>query len=355
MNKRNLAVALMLGTVLTNASAQTEVTTGVMNGKDYGVTYLLPYTQIELKVQITKHTYTPGEFCRYAERYLRMTDVQTEAREYWTLNSLQTRIIGLPDKDRVYFVKMKDKTVAPLMELTEDGIVRSINLPFSGKKANRQTTEEQPKEADIDPRNFLTEEILMAGSRAKMAELVAKEIYNIRESKNAMLRGEADNMPTDGAQLKLMLDNLNLQEKALTQMFTGKEATETHTQTLRITPREVTDEVVFRFSTLLGMLEADDLAGEPIYLTIADLHTPDLSAPVEEKKKELEGIMYNVPGRARITLTYQDRRLFDDELPVTQFGTQEYLSPVLFNKKSTTKVLFDTQTGALLKIDREEK
>ena len=32
----------------------------------------------------------------------------------------------------------------------------------------------------------------MASSTAKMAELVAKEIYNIRESKNALLRGPAD-------------------------------------------------------------------------------------------------------------------------------------------------------------------
>lgn len=31
----------------------------------------------------------------------------------------------------------------------------------------------------------MTEEILIAGSTAKMAELVAKEIYNIRESKTA--------------------------------------------------------------------------------------------------------------------------------------------------------------------------
>ena len=35
-------------------------------------------------------------------------------------------------------------------------------------------------------------------------------------SKNALLRGEADNMPKDGAQLKLMLDNLNQQETAMT-------------------------------------------------------------------------------------------------------------------------------------------
>lgn len=54
-----------------------------------------------------------------------------------------------------------------------------------------------------------------------MAELVAKEIYNIRESKNALVRGQADNMPKDGAQLKLMLDHLDEQEQAMTEMFSG--------------------------------------------------------------------------------------------------------------------------------------
>lgn len=64
-----------------------------------------------------------------------------------------------------------------------------------------------------------------------MAELVAKEIYNIRESKNALLRGQADNMPSDGAQLKIMIDNLNLQEEAMTKMFsrhTGKRRKDIH-------------------------------------------------------------------------------------------------------------------------------
>lgn len=172
-------------------------------------------------MQATKHTYTPGEFCRYADRYLRLNNVSAEPEEFWTLDKIETRIAGVPDKDNVYFVKMKDKTVAPLMELTEDGIVRSINIPFSGKPAAK-TPEAKATESSIDPRSFLTEEILMSNSSAKMAELVAKEIYSIRESKNALLRGEADNMPKDGAQLKLMLDNLNQQETAMTEMFSGK-------------------------------------------------------------------------------------------------------------------------------------
>lgn len=172
--------------------------------------------------------------------------MSAEPEEFWTLDKIETRIAGVPDKDNVYFVKMKDKTVAPLMELTEDGIVRSINIPFSDKPATK-TPEAKATESSIDPRSFLTEEILMSNSSAKMAELVAKEIYSIRESKNALLRGEADNMPKDGAQLKLMLDNLNQQETAMTEMFSGKIKKEPKTFTIRLTPKEMKDEVAFRF------------------------------------------------------------------------------------------------------------
>lgn len=211
--KRIIQLAGLL-LLTTGTYAQTEVTAGVMRGKDYGVTYLLPKTEIQLTIVATKHTYTPGEFCKYAEQFLKLTSVSPLSREYWTLDKIQTSTIGVPDKDNVYFVKLKDKTVAPLMELTEDGIVRSINMPYSGKKEKKQASAPLNAASEtLDPRTFLTQEILMASSSAKMAELVAQEIYNIRESKNALLRGEADNMPKDGEQLKLMLDNLNRQEK----------------------------------------------------------------------------------------------------------------------------------------------
>ncbi|MGI6794552.1 DUF4831 family protein [Bacteroides sp. KG68] len=348
--KKNIVILSAL--LLTTASmAQTEVTTGVMRGKDYGVTYLLPKTEIELVLQTTKHTYTPGEFCRYADRYLRLNNVSAEPQEYWTLDKVESRVIGLPDKDNVYFVKMKDKTVAPLMELTEDGIVRSINIPFSGRQT-ATPPEAATSENSIDPRSFLTEEILMSNSSAKMAELIAKEIYSIRESKNALLRGEAENMPKDGAQLKLMLDNLNQQERAMTEMFSGKIKEEPKTFIIRLTPEEKQNVVAFRFSKKLGVVADTDLAGEPYYLSITNLKIPDISAAGESKKK-VDGIAYNLPGKAQLILVHNNKKLLDEQLPVTQFGTVEYLAPVLFNKNSTIKVMFNTATGGLIKVDRE--
>lgn len=71
------------------------------------------------------------------------------------------------------------------------------------------------------------------------------------------------------------------------------------------------------------------------------------------RQKKVDGVAYNLPGKAQVTLVYNNKKLFDDQLPITQFGTVEYLAPVLFNKNSTIKVLFDTATGGLIKVDRE--
>lgn len=93
-------------------------------------------------------TYTPGEFSKYADRYLRLTDVSGEPQEYWELVSVKAKSVGIPDSEHTYFVKLKDKTVAPLIELTEDGIVKSINVPLSpkvGSDATRHDTEKEDK------------------------------------------------------------------------------------------------------------------------------------------------------------------------------------------------------------------
>ena len=48
MKKKMIWVAGIL--IATSAYAQTDVSTGIMRGKDYGVTYLLPKTEIEIVV-----------------------------------------------------------------------------------------------------------------------------------------------------------------------------------------------------------------------------------------------------------------------------------------------------------------
>ncbi len=65
MKKLIIAAGLLMAT---SAYAQTEVLTGVTRGKDYGVVYSLPKTQIELEIKANKVNYTPGEFSKYADQ-----------------------------------------------------------------------------------------------------------------------------------------------------------------------------------------------------------------------------------------------------------------------------------------------
>ena len=65
MKKLIIAAGLLM---TTSAYAQTEVLTGVTQGKDYGVVYSLPKTLIELEIKANKVNYTPGEFSKYADR-----------------------------------------------------------------------------------------------------------------------------------------------------------------------------------------------------------------------------------------------------------------------------------------------
>ena len=348
MKKGLIAVGLLVSL----SGAAQDVSTYTPGTLGEGVVYYLPKTEIELQVTATKVVYTPGEFCQYADRYLRMTGISSKPEEYWEINHIKVSSVGVPDPDNAYAVKLKDKSAASQVELTSEGIIKAINTTSPVEKTPATKITDMARKR-IDPRSFMTEEILMAGSTAKMAELVAKEIYNIRESKNALVRGQADNMPKDGEQLKIMLANLEEQEAAMTEMFSGTLNKDEKIFNIRLTPdKEMDNEVAFRFSKKLGIVANNDLAGEPVYITLKNLKT--VNVPEDDGKKKVDGIAYNVPGKAQVILTEGKKQWFNGELPVTQFGTIEYLAPALFNKKSTVQVTFNPDTGGLIKVDREE-
>ena len=351
MIKKGLIAIGLFATISMHAQDVSNYTPGVT---EEGVVYYLPKTILEIKVNATKVTYTPGELCQYASRYLRLPNISSKPSEHWELQSVQVQSIGVPDKQKVYAIKLKDKSAASQVELTEEGIIKAINTTAPQEKpAPQAPTIEKPKR--IDPRSFMTEEILLAGSTNKMAELIAREIYNIRESKNSLTRGQADYMPQDGAALKLMLNNLETQEKAMTEMFAGFTERTEQTFTFYVEPeKEIKDEVVFRFSNKLGVLKSDNLAGEPIYISITNENSLPPANEEEKAKKKLEGVIYNIPGKATVSLRGNGKQLANEECQLTQFGETEVLVDNLVNKKVNTRVIFNPVTGGIVKIDKDQ-
>ena len=190
-----------------------------------------------------------------------------------------------------------------------------------------------------------------------MAELTAREIYDIRDSKNALNRGEADFMPKDGEQLRIMLDNLNTQDRLLSSLFCGTTVKDTAEVVFTLCPeKEVEHQVLFRLSKQLGVVDADDLAGTPYYINIRDLKTVPAEEPVEgKKKKEKEdGIYVNVPSKIAVSVSQGNEEIANAEFPAGQFGHVELLSGDLFNKRFTTHLRLNPVTGAVDKLEAEQ-
>lgn len=331
------------------AAAQTDVSPYTPGVTEEGVTYFLPRTAIRVVVTAEKQVYTPGEACMYADRYLRLSQVSQKPYTKWSIKNIDAAPYGVPDTLKAFSIQLKRRTTAPLVSLTPGGILLSINT-----EGEEEALPALPKAADppkrLNPKDYMSQDILVAGSNAKIAELAADEIYDIRECRSALAKGEADNMPKDGAQLKLMLDQLTLQETALLQLFKGTVDTYTEVFTMDFVPEEITDRMVlFRFSEKLGVLDNDDLAGDPVYLSMKSMNA--IPHPADKKKdKPGKGVCYNVPEQVEVSVFNASKEFCKKEFPMGQFGNVEVLSDVLFDKKTTTQVKFYSSNGGIKQL-----
>lgn len=346
--------------------AQTTVATYSPGISTEGATYYLPKTAINVSITTEKTTYTPGELCQYADRYLRISNISDKESVVYSIKSVTLSTEGLPDASKLYHILFATNSVAPLVALTESGILQAINttVPETPAAEVAPAAPAQTKKV-LSARSYMTEEMLMTGSKAKLAELVAKEIYTIRESKNLIMRGQSEYMAKDAESLQIILAGLQEQEEALTQLFTGTTSVETATETYQVIPEGDADRVILgRFSRKLGLLHGDDLAGAPLYIDIRSKQV--VPAPVEQPVAETtktkkgkkakdqnlqDGLVYNLPGKAAVKVYTNTQTLAEEVLTLAQFGNIETLSSTLLTKKKDVKILLDPVTGALLKVE----
>jgi hypothetical protein len=355
MKIKILIFGLLLSAVAATAQTKAEKVIPTKASGD-GITYALPLTSFIVNADVTKVTVKAGPYYKYAERYLGIKDVATEDAVYYELGKVTLASRGVPNPDNVYKIEFRQKTVAPFACLTPDGLLCTINEEYVPEQPAPEVASPDVRASVPAPASVYTEELLMAGSVARQAEVAARQIYHLRESRTDILTGDADNLPPDGEAMKIVISKLEEQERALTRLFTGTETRETNAFDVSILPEdELEHEVLFRFSSRLGILDADDLGGEPVYMNLTALErAPELDPKEAEKKaKSLKGIVYNVPGRARVEIIRNNRTLIKKELPFVQFGTQETLTPVLLeDKKQPVRVTFYPETGAIRQITK---
>lgn len=350
-----LAFCLLVSTGLGFAQETQKLTAEKHN--EYGLIYSLPQTHLDIEVVATKTIQKAGPYYQYAEKYLGIPGAITQDSEEWTLSSVKATPYGVPDPEEQYLMQFKAGSNGYVV-VDENGVLLSINTdpvidsivptPIASKQKSPLDNNEYAK--------VYSEELLLSASTAKMAEVAAKQLYRIRESRLNLVTGEVDELPADGESFKLIIQQLDEQEAAIMALFMGTTQTETIVKHFDYTPvEEVTNEVVFRISDLYGIVNADNLSGDPIYLSLKITEEGEL--PVDNKgnikKMPKNAVAYAIPGKAEITLSNGKKVLFKENMPIAQFGVVFGLDPSIFtDKKNPSCATFYPQTGAIRQIGK---
>ncbi len=321
---------------------------------EYALNYYLPYTVADIEFVATKTVCKAGPYYKYAKKYLGVTDIVTEDSETWAIERVCMVPRGIADTENRYQLTFKSGQT-PYIYVNPDGLIYSINA--EPEIADLSCPPVAPDEPDsIDVSKVFSEELLMSGSIAKMAEVAAKQIYRIRESRLDLLTGDVDKMPADGDSFKLIIAQLDAQEAALTALFLGTKSVERVVKRIEYCPEDdVESEILFRFSDFLGFVDADDLSGAPVSISVTVTEKGEY--PVDNKGNIVElpkkALAYTIPGKAVIAISYDGRTYVEEELPIAQLGVVYGLDSSWFvDKKAPANAVFDATTGALLRLGK---
>ncbi len=348
-------MALLVG--FTSATAQETQKFTAAKHNEYGLVYSLPVTHFDIEVTAEKIVSKAGPYYKYAKKYLSIDNPITADAQRLRLKDVVITPYGVADENNKYLVQFK-KGSSPFMMLSSSGLPLAINREISTDVASMTTDKKNPVQKAVSPTDafasVLPGELLVSESTAKRAEMAATMIYKIRESRTALITGEAEQMPPDGEAMKLVMKQLDEQESALMALFVGTQTTETITKHIHFVPsEELSRKVLFRVSDFNGIVGPDDLSGEPVYATLKITQRGEL--PVNEKgetKKLPKGaVMYNIPGEAQVTLEYKNTKISSGLYQVAQYGIQFGLDPDMFcDKKAPSYAIFYPETGAIKEI-----
>ena len=102
-----------------------------------------------------------------------------------------------------------------------------------------------------------------------------------------------------------------------------------------------------------GIVDKNDLSGEPLYLTLAAKKQTLLPAGYIDKNTPLlSQLHYNLPGEAQVTLTFKGKQMAEETVAVAQYGVAVPLVQDLFAGKAIPKIKISAETGNILEIRR---
>ena len=360
--------------------------------------YALPKTIIVVDIEVNKITKRKGPFYSYTEDFLGNIKniIKTNSTE-WAISSINFRTYPIIDTNNIYVISSNQASIIELINLTPEGILHSIN---SNNSQEINLTENDENTIIINDKKYklsygelslensykevydtiyrvektdtsdiiipVVKKNVVRKSLKEQAKELAKEIFILRDDKNALLVGEGDSeyLP-EGDALEIMISGLEKMEKEYLSMFIGKTYNENFHYKFEFTPEESNKEmqtILFRFSSELGILSTDDIRGTPVILQInSEQSTLNIKKfkeqqyfykRIEKKKTQNSGIFYRVPEQITAKILLEKNILAQKDILLAQYGVILSL-PVKLFLENNYEIEFYPNYGSLKKISKK--
>ena len=334
--------------------------TGIMTAQtvhdnELAIVYYMPQTQLCFDVEYEEIILHKGPFTAYAKQYLGETEVIEEDNISFRIVAIHPHTKAVPDYTKAYKVVAEQGVETQLLSLTSMGTLAGYNFTPSDRTPRRNAQDDKCRPMpprDLHPQVMpLLEDHLTGGkSIAQQAQGAAKLIYRIRENRMYLLGGEVDKVPADGQAMKLVLDELNHQERQLVELFTGYREVKRHHKKLSYTPVKTEEVELGYFSEKDGFTNGN---GEPILLNIAARRQTKGAPRTDDKKAPVPSqIYYNLPGSANYKVLYLNEVFLESNAQIAQFGIALPLAKNLFTGSQLPHIQFDTKTGNIKSIEK---
>ena len=345
-------IILLTSCIFGFAQIKTEPLNTALNSSA-GPIYSLPKNILVIEVKTRKIVETPGIYFPYAERYLGITDMCQAENVRYEIIGVKLSTKAVPDLQNAYVIHSGKSKKSPAIELTPEGFLKSIGhsdyQKMEIKKEEKRIKPSCTENYQSQENSIVTREMQQASSTAKMAELAAIQLFNLRDTRINLLTQDLDKMPSDGRSYEIVLSELNRMEEYYRALFTGKRTETNETTTFEYDPKNNGEEILFRFSQLKGIVDKTNLGGYPIFINLQKNNgtIADVAKASAQNSKEGYSVFYRIPGQAQIKITDGNTILCNQKIPVAQFGKVMALPTGAVGSAE-----FCPMTGSLLRLEK---
>lgn len=340
----------------------------VIEKNEPALVYYSPKTILGLDFTYTVEKHEPGPYAQFAADLLGATDFVTENKTVFTLEGVSIRTKTETDLSRPHKVVPEKGLDVQLLRLNDKNLLVGYNIAEEAVKSSANKHQSNTKEGVKSRITSIhvapyPEEVLKASSPQAQAFEVAKQIFHIRETRMYLLSGEVEHAPADGKAMQLVLEELDKQERELTELFVGKRSKETGHKHIMLdniikhTFRESTIQKEYLyFSEENGFTNKENVDADSITIWIdrrnKEYKVSDPDKKASKKGEALSQISYNLPGNAMIRIIYKGHLLNERLVPVAQLGIDVPLPQSLFTGKELPKIVFSEKTGNIVSISK---